>query len=112
MDHAGKRVVGDMREASADEPYTVSFAGRDVSDEATVSPVDVAAIVFDDGAGGVRLFACNQLDRARNVAIEFRGRMIRRRIEAGAMLEVVVSGEPRLVDAIAPAPPAAVPANA
>ena len=100
MDHAGKRIIGDMPAASADEPYVVFFAGRDVSDEATVSPVDVAAIVFEDDAEGVRLFACNPFDRARNVAIEFRGRMIRRRIEAGAMLELVVSGNPQLRDAM------------
>ena len=68
-----KRIIGDMPRATADEPYAVFYAGRDVSDEATVSPVDVAAIVFEDEAGGVRLFACNQFDRARNVAIEFRG---------------------------------------
>ena len=59
-----------------------------------------AAIVFEDDAGGVRLFICNPFDRSRNVAIEFRGRMIRRRIEAGAMLELVLSGNPQLRDAI------------
>jgi glycogen debranching enzyme len=108
MDLVGKRIIGDMPLASADEPYAVFFAGRDVSDEATVSPVDVAAIAFEDEAGGVRLFICNPFDRTRNVAIEFRGRMIRRRIEAGAMLELVVSGNPQLRDAL----PAAVPASA
>jgi hypothetical protein len=65
-----------------------------------VSPVDVAAIVFEDAANGLRLFACNPADNARNVAIEFRGRMIRRRIEAGAMLELVLSGQPQLIDAM------------
>ena len=109
MDHAGKRIVGDMPAASADEPYAVFFAGRDVSDEATVSPVDVAAIARSSRmpSEGVRMFVWQPvLDRARNVAIEFRGRMIRRRIEAGAMLELVVSGNPQLVDAMP------VPANA
>ena len=100
MDHVGKRIVGDVPAASADEPYSVFFAGRDVSDEATVSPVDVAAIIFEDDANGLRLFVCNPADQARNVAIEFRGRMIRRRIEAGAMLELVLSGHPQLVDAM------------
>ena len=100
MDHVGKRIIGDMPHATADEPYAVFYAGRDVSDEATVSPVDVAAIAFEDASDGVRLFICNQFDRARNVAIEFRGRMIRRRIEAGAMLELVVSGTPQLHDAM------------
>ena len=105
MDHVTKRIVGDMAAASADEPYTVSYAGRDVSDEATVSPVDVAALAFEDAAGGVRMFVCNQFDHVRNVAIEFRGRMIRRRIEAGAMLEVVVAGDPQLRDAMPDVPP-------
>jgi hypothetical protein len=100
MDHVGKRIVGDMRAASADEPYTVFYAGTDVSDEATVTPVDVAALIFEDAAGGLRLFACNPADHARNVGIEFRGRMIRRRIEAGAMLELVIGGEPQLIDAM------------
>ena len=48
----------------------------------------------------MRLFLCNPADRARNVAVEFRGRMIRRRIEAGAMREIVVSGTPQLRDAM------------
>ena len=100
MDHVGKRIIGDMRQASADEPYAVFYAGRDVSDEATVSPVDVAAIAFEDAAGAVRICICNQNDRARNVAIEFRGAMIRRAIAAGAMLEVPVGGKPELLDAM------------
>jgi hypothetical protein len=106
MDHVTKRIVGDMPAASADEPYVVFYAGRDVSDEATVSPVEVPAIAFEDEAGGVRMFVCNPLGRARNVAIEFRGRMIRRSIEAGAMLELVVGGNPQLRDAMpVPVPP-------
>jgi hypothetical protein len=100
IDHAGKRIIGDMREAAADEPYTVFYAGTDVSDEATVSPVDVAAIAFEDATGGVRLFVCNQNDRARNVAIEFRGSTVRRRIEAGAMHELELTGRPVLIDAM------------
>jgi hypothetical protein len=108
MDHVGKRIIGDMRLASADEPYTVLYAGRDVSDEATVSPVDVAAIAFEDAAGAVRICICNQEDRARNVAIEFRGETIRRAIAAGAMLEVSVGGRPELLDATPAAPEPAV----
>jgi hypothetical protein len=109
IDHVGKRIVGDMQQATADEPYAVFYAGLDVSDEATVSPVDVAAIAFDDGRGGVRLFVCNQNDRDRNVAIEFRGRMIRRAVAAGAMLELVLGGTALLVDAL---PPLVEPAHA
>jgi hypothetical protein len=46
------------------------------------------------------MFVCNQNDRERNVLIEFRGRMIRRRIEAGAMLDLPLSGTPQLSDAM------------
>jgi hypothetical protein len=105
MDHVGKRIVGDMQQASADEPYTVVYAGRDVSDEATVSPVDVAAIAFEDAGGSVRMFLCNQNDRTRNASVEFRGRTIRRRIDAGALLEILVSGDPKLRDAMPVVPP-------
>jgi hypothetical protein len=108
MDHLAKRIVGDMVQASADEPYRVFYAGTDVSDEATVTPVEVAAIVFEDAQGGLRLFAGNPADQARNVAIEFRGRMIRQRIEAGAMLELALAGDPQLIDAM----PAGVPGEA
>jgi hypothetical protein len=71
-----------------------------VSDEATISPVDVAAIAFEDAHGAVRMFVCNQNDRARSASIEFRGRTIRRRIDAGAMLEIFVGGNPELLDAM------------
>jgi glycogen debranching enzyme len=108
IDHGEKRVIGDMRAASADEPYAVWYAGTDVSDEATVTPIDVAVVAFDDGAGGLRLFACNQNDRARNVAIDLRGHTIRRTVEAGALLELTI-GDPVLIDALPLAPE---PANA
>ena len=100
IDHAAKRIVGDMRAASADEPYRVFYAGTDVSEEATITPVDVAVVAFEDAAGAVRIFAGNPADKARNVAIEFRGRMIRNHIEAGAMLETVLGGDPQLIDAM------------
>jgi hypothetical protein len=105
IDHRHKRIVGDMPHASADEPYAVLFAGRDVSDEATISPVDVAAIAFEDDAGGVRLFLCNQEDRPREVAVEFRGRTLERRMAAGALVEVTF-GSPALRDALPLAEPA------
>jgi glycogen debranching enzyme len=100
MDLIGKRIIGDMRQASADEPFTVMYAGRDVSDEATVSPVDVAAIIFEDERGGVRMFLCNQNDRPRSVAVEFRGRTIRHTVRTGELLDVVIAGNPQLVDAM------------
>jgi hypothetical protein len=99
IDHVAKRIVGDMRAASADEPYTVAFAGRDVSSEATVSPVEVVAIAFED-EHGVRLFLGNTDDRMRNVAVEFRGRTIRRRLGAGELLDIELVGRPQLRDAL------------
>jgi glycogen debranching enzyme len=111
IDHEEKRIVGDMEHASAYEPYRVFYAGRDVSSEAVVSPVEVAAVAFDDGHG-VRLFLCNTADRGRDVSVEFRGRMIRQRIEAGVMREIVVSGEPRLLDAMPVEPDAPAPVHA
>ena len=47
-----KCIYGDMREASAEEPFRCIYAGRDVSDEATVSPIEVGAVVFEDQGGG------------------------------------------------------------
>jgi glycogen debranching enzyme len=99
IDRLNARIVGDMERASAHEPYRVFYAGRNVSAEAVVSPVDVAAVAFED-AHGVRLFLCNPADAARSVAVEFRGRMIRKRLEAGVMREIVVSGTPQLRDAM------------
>ena len=84
---------------------------RDVSDEATTSPVDVGAIVFED-AGGVRAFLCNARDKARHVSLEFRGRTERRTLAAGELAEIVLFGAPQLSDAMVvgetPAAPAAV----
>ena len=98
VDERAKTIYGDMREASADEPYHVVFAGRDVSEEVTTSPVEVGAIAFEDDEGGVRVFLCNWNDRARNVSVEFRGATYRRKLFAGELGEIAL-GAPRLVDA-------------
>ncbi|MBV8424393.1 MAG: hypothetical protein JO349_04320, partial [Candidatus Eremiobacteraeota bacterium] len=63
IDKRNEVIYGDMREASADEPYRMVFAGRDVSDEVTTSPVEVGAIAFEDDQGAVRIFLCNWHDR-------------------------------------------------
>jgi hypothetical protein len=112
IDARQHRIIGDMSFASADEPYAVFFAGRDVSDEATTSPVDVAAIVFEDAHGGVRAFLCNQRDAARHVTLEFRGKTARRTLAAGELAELVLAGDPQLVDAmpVAAPPPMGAPA--
>ena len=49
-------IYGDMPELSAEEPFTCIYAGRDVSDEVTTSPVEVGAIAFEDERGAVRIF--------------------------------------------------------
>jgi Mannosylglycerate hydrolase MGH1-like glycoside hydrolase domain len=99
IDAERKLVVGDMDFASADEPYEVFYAGRDVSDEIRTSPVEVAAIGFEDAHGAVRIYVCNDNERAREVTLEFRGRTYRHRVEAGRMVETHI-GDPVLVDAM------------
>jgi glycogen debranching enzyme len=103
IDAERQRIVGDMDFASADEPYQVFYAGRDVSDEVRTAPVEIAAIAFEDAAGAVRIYACNDADHAREAVLDFRGETHRRRIEAGRMVEVLI-GEPVLVDAMADRP--------
>ena len=98
VDTRTKTIYGDMREASADEPYSVVFAGRDVSDEVTTSPQEVAAVAFEDDLGGVRIFLCNWHDRIRNVSFEFRGETHRRKLYAGELAMVTI-GAPQLVEA-------------
>jgi hypothetical protein len=88
-------IYGDMPELSAEEPFACIYAGRDVSDEVTTSPVEVCAIAFEDESHAVRIFVCNMLDRARDVQVEFRGMTERLEMAAGAMAEVHPSGKPR-----------------
>jgi hypothetical protein len=87
-------IYGDMAELSADEPFTCIFAGRDVSDEVTTSPVEVGGIAFEDENGAVRIFVCNLGDRARDVVVEFRGHTARLELKAGALGEVHLGGTP------------------
>ena len=99
IDAERKIVVGDMDFASADEPYRVFYAGRDVSDEIRTAPVEVAAVGFDDGAGNVLIYLCNDRDAAREVSVDFRGETLRRRVEPGQLAEIRI-GEPQPVDAM------------
>lgn len=87
-------IYGDMRELSAEEPFVCLYAGRDVSDEVTTSPVEVAAIAFEDEAGAVRVFLCNTLDQARTVSVEFRGMTDRSALAAGELCELHLVGKP------------------
>ena len=65
-----------------------------MSDEVTVSPVEVGAIAFEDDAGAVRIFVCNMLDVARHVLVEFRGHTARLEMPKGEMREVQLMGRP------------------
>lgn len=100
IDAERKIVVGDMDFASADEPYRVYYAGRDVSDEIRTSPVEVGAVAFEDAQGAVRIYVCNDNERARDVVLDFRDQTFRRRVDAARMIEIRI-GEPVLVDAMA-----------
>ncbi len=81
-------IYGDMAELSAEEPFTCIYAGRDVSDELTTSPVEVAGLAFEDENGAVRIFLCNWNDDAREISVEFRGEVTKKTLEAGALGEI------------------------
>jgi hypothetical protein len=104
IDVEQKCIYGDMREASAEEPYRSIYAGTDVSAEATVTPIEVGAVVFEDEGGAVRAFICNLDDAVREVALEFRGSSVRRVLGAGELLAVTLQGTPLDREAF-PTPP-------
>ncbi len=87
-------IYGNIPELSAEEPFECIYAGRDVSDEVTTSPVEVGAIAFEDEAGAPRIFLCNQLDAVRNVLVEFRGHTARVDMAAGELRELHLVGKP------------------
>jgi hypothetical protein len=88
------KIYGDMPELSAEEPFECIYAGRDVSDEVTTSPVDVGAVAFEDERGAVRLFLCNLNDRQRNVLVEFRGMTAKVDMSPGELRDVPLIGKP------------------
>jgi hypothetical protein len=94
VDLRNDTIYGNMPELSAEEPFKCIYAGRDVSDEVTTSPVEVGAIAFEDEAGAVRIFLGNHLDHARNVLIEFRGHTARVDMAPGDLREVHLIGKP------------------
>jgi hypothetical protein len=96
-------IYGDMADASAEDPYRCVYAGLDVSDEVTTSPIEVGAVAFEDEGNGVRIFLCNLADEARSVALEFRGTTQQRRLEAGELMALTI-GHPREFEAAAGAP--------
>ena len=94
VDVARKAIYGDMREASAEEPYRCFYAGSDVSAECVASPPEVGVLAFEDERGAVRAFICNLEDAGRDVTLDFRGSTYRRSVAAGALVEVVLAGRP------------------
>ncbi|HET6893966.1 MAG TPA: amylo-alpha-1,6-glucosidase [Candidatus Baltobacteraceae bacterium] len=94
VDFERNAIYGNMRELSSEEPYVCMYAGRDVSDEVTTSPVEVGAVAFEDDEGAVRAFLCNLNDQARNVSVEFRGISKRVALEPGELREVHLVGKP------------------
>jgi glycogen debranching enzyme len=94
IDLRNRFIYGNMPELSAEEPFECVFAGRDVSDEVTTSPVEVGAIAFEDEHGAIRIFLCNHLDKARNVLVEFRGHTARVDMAPGDLLQLNLVGRP------------------
>ncbi len=94
VDATAATIYGDMREASAEEPYRCIYAGSDVSDEVATSPIEVGAVAFEDEGGAVRAFVCNLLDAAREVSVSFRGTIRHLRLAAGEMAQVTLVGAP------------------
>ena len=93
IDLRTRTIYGNLESLSAEEPYTCIYAGRDVSDEAITSPVEVGAVAFEDGDGAVRLFLCNWHDGDRSVTIEFRGHTVRVQVASGELREVQLRGK-------------------
>jgi glycogen debranching enzyme len=89
IDAERRTIFGDMKEASAQEPYRCVYAGNDVSDEVTISPIEVAAVAFEDERGDVRIFVCNLEDSKRAVSLSFRGTIHKRTLAKGQLLEVL-----------------------
>jgi glycogen debranching enzyme len=87
-------IHANMRELSAEEPFVCMYAGTDVSDELSTSPVEVAAVAFEDEEGAVRAFICNLNDQARNVSVEFRGQTKRVSLAPGELQELHLVGKP------------------
>jgi hypothetical protein len=94
IDFERTTIFANMRELSAEEPFVCMYAGRDVSEEVTTSPVEVGAIAFEDDEGAVRLFLCNARDQARTVSVEFRGLFQKVAMQAGELRELHMLGRP------------------
>ena len=94
IDFERNTIFGNMRELSAEEPFTCLYAGDDVSDEVITSPVEVGAVAFQDDEGAVRVFVCNLNDQARSASVEFRGISEKVHLRPGEMQELHLIGTP------------------
>ncbi|HET7813635.1 MAG TPA: trehalase family glycosidase, partial [Candidatus Baltobacteraceae bacterium] len=94
IDFERNTIFGNMRELSAEEPFTCLYAGDDVSDEVITSPVEVGAVAFQDDEGAVRVFVCNLNDQARSASVEFRGISEKVHLRPGEMQELHLVGTP------------------
>ena len=88
VDAAASVVYGDLREATAREPFRYVYAGTDVSDRVEVSPHEVGVVAFEAADGRVRAFVCNLDDAEREVELAFGARSVQLRIAAGDVLDV------------------------
>jgi hypothetical protein len=88
IDVAARTIYGDVRDASAEEPYRYVYAGTDVSHEAAVSPAAVGVVAFEEEAGTVRAFMCNMLDMPRYASLELRGRTFHVTLAPGELRQV------------------------
>ena len=84
-----------MPELSAEEPFTCIYAGRDVSDEVTTSPVEVGAVAFEDEAGRRADLRRQSCSTARATCwSSFAGITARVDMAAGELREVHLIGKP------------------
>jgi len=77
---------------SAEEPYRTVDSGRDVSDELTISPVEVGAVAFEAANGNVTIFVLNDDEQARDAILEFRGSSRRVELAKGAIESILLAG--------------------
>ncbi|HET9096275.1 MAG TPA: amylo-alpha-1,6-glucosidase [Candidatus Baltobacteraceae bacterium] len=94
IDFEQHAIYGNMRELSAEEPFVCMYAGRDVSEEVTTSPVEVGAVAFQDEEGAVRVFLCNLNDQARTVSVDFRGITKKVVMQPGELHDLHLMGKP------------------
>ncbi len=97
VDAARATVFGNLREASARQPFRYVYAGTDVSDRVDVSPREVGVVAFQSEDASVRAFVCNLEDCERDVEVTFSGRSLMVRIGAGDIVEMQLVAADELV---------------